>query len=164
MKNEALNCLDKVIRISPTNTKAHFLKGKFCLAMGNVSCAEERFAVGPVREAYGKEIAALFHVEAINQLNRGDLEKSKRFYWIAINSNPAFKKEACQKFCEAGLKQASSRALTYFSASQEFCPDYKETIGDKILAMAKNTSSDTNACSDGESGVIKNSYVGDVVD
>jgi tetratricopeptide (TPR) repeat protein len=141
MKSEAINCLDKVIQSSPADTKAHFLKGKYCLAMGNFSCAEERFAAGPVREKYGREITEAYRVEASSQLNRGNLDQAKRFYWQVVNTNQNLRGEACKKFYERGSAINGSQSLAYFSAAREFCSDYNEAIGGKILTIAKSQTS-----------------------
>lgn len=81
MPTEAMNCLDGIISREPTNTKAHFLKGTYCLKTGNLACAEGRFQAKPVKEEYGSEIAKLYKVEADNQLGRGDENKNYLLYY-----------------------------------------------------------------------------------
>jgi hypothetical protein len=140
-KGMAIYCLNEWIAESPKDTKANFLLGKYCLAVSDFSCAEEKFLQPPVKQKYGKEIVEAYRAEAGNQLDRGNLELAKRFYWKIVGASASARGEACKRFYEKGLTVGPKESLLYFTAARGFCSNYNKNMGDRILSMAKNQNS-----------------------
>lgn len=140
MPDKALSCLDEVIDRDPDNAKAHFLKGKYCLAAGNYSCAEARFSAGPIRQEYGAEIASLYKAEAGKKLAGGDMKTAEEFYGQAISFNSAVKQEIVNRLF--GICKEQNYSVC--SLTVRIAPEMKGPIADHF-ASASNSVKDQDA-------------------
>ncbi|MBI1912127.1 MAG: hypothetical protein HYS21_09005 [Deltaproteobacteria bacterium] len=128
MPTEAMSCLDAIISREPADTKAHFVKGAYCLKTGNLACAESRFQAKPVRDAYRSEISKLYKAEAASLLENGDDNRNSILYYTkAFEYGPGLQEITLQELFTSGRAlamkgqyEAADRELfiaSYFSAS-----------------------------------------------
>lgn len=62
--DDALACLNTLMRADPADPKLHMLMGEYCLNQGNLFCAKEQFNIKSVRNNFAVEIAELYKKEA----------------------------------------------------------------------------------------------------
>lgn len=138
MKSDAFACLDEIISADPTNAKAHFIKGKYCILSGNYGCARERFAVGPVKAKYAGEIAGLYKNAGEVRLNAGEVKQAEELYLEAGNYNPALAKETADNLLAQG-KAIGKDSFLYLAGRLN--PGLKQAIGDYYYGQSKSAKS-----------------------
>lgn len=134
LKSEALVCLDEIIQADPTNTKAHFLKGKMCLATSDYACAHERFSAEPVKAKYGREMAELYKAIGDNRFASGNTKEAEGFYREASLYNPSVSKEVAKELFTKGA-QIGNDSFLYLAGRLD--SSLNKAIGEYYSSLSK---------------------------
>lgn len=135
MPDKALACLDEVIDREPGNAKAYFLKGKYCLASNDYSCAKARFSAEPVRQEYGDVIASLYRAEADKKLGDGDIKTAEEFYGQAISFNSAVRQDITNRL----FNICKGQNYPICSLTVRIAPEMKGPIADHFASASGAT-------------------------
>lgn len=137
-KREAISCLDRVIDTDVTNDKAHFLKGKYCLALGDFACAKDRFTPGPVKAKYSSEIANLYRATADAVLD-ADQDLAGTLYKEVVVYNHALGKAIGSGLFEKGKLTKNE---IFFHMAVQMDPTLNAKISGYYQSMANAASNE----------------------